>query len=56
MASIELQRVGKSFGQTAVLTDVDLRIEEGEFLVLVGPSGCGKSTLLRRAGGSRGGR
>ncbi|MEA3013256.1 MAG: multiple sugar transport system ATP-binding protein [Sphingomonadales bacterium] len=51
MASIELQRVGKSFGQTAVLTDVDLRIEEGEFLVLVGPSGCGKSTLLRLLAG-----
>jgi len=47
MASIELQRISKSFGQTAVLTDIDLRIEEGEFLVLVGPSGCGKSTLLR---------
>jgi multiple sugar transport system ATP-binding protein len=51
MASIELQRVGKSFGQTAVLTDVDLQIEEGEFLVLVGPSGCGKSTLLRLLAG-----
>ncbi|HVQ08613.1 MAG TPA: ABC transporter ATP-binding protein [Allosphingosinicella sp.] len=47
MASIELKRISKSFGQTAVLKDIDLRIEEGEFLVLVGPSGCGKSTLLR---------
>jgi multiple sugar transport system ATP-binding protein len=47
MASIELQRISKSFGQTTVLKDIDLRIEEGEFLVLVGPSGCGKSTLLR---------
>jgi multiple sugar transport system ATP-binding protein len=51
MASIELQRVSKSFGQTAILRDVDLQIDEGEFLVLVGPSGCGKSTLLRLLAG-----
>ena len=47
MASIELRKVSKAFGATAVLKDVDLSIEEGAFLVLVGPSGCGKSTLLR---------
>ena len=47
MASIELSRINKAFGETAVLQDVDLQVEDGAFLVLVGPSGCGKSTLLR---------
>ena len=47
MAEIELKGINKSFGQTAVLRDIDLAIGEGEFVVLVGPSGCGKSTLLR---------
>src|SRR5690606_21032598 len=36
-----------SFGDTAVLRDIDLSIADGEFLTLVGPSGCGKSTLIR---------
>ena len=47
MATVTLRGITKSFGTTAVLTDVDLAIAEGEFVVLVGPSGCGKSTLLR---------
>ena len=47
MANITIAKIDKSFGQTRVLTDVDLAIREGEFLTLVGPSGCGKSTLLR---------
>jgi multiple sugar transport system ATP-binding protein len=47
VAAVELRGVSKSFGSTPVLQDVDLTVEEGEFLVLVGPSGCGKSTLLR---------
>lgn len=47
MATVELRGVKKSFGSTPVLRDIDLTVEEGEFLVLVGPSGCGKSTLLR---------
>jgi len=47
MARIELRKISKSFGATAVLKDIDLAIEDGSFLVLVGPSGCGKSTLLR---------
>jgi len=47
MAKIELQGISKGFGHTPVLRDIDLVVEEGEFVVLVGPSGCGKSTLLR---------
>jgi multiple sugar transport system ATP-binding protein len=51
MASVELRAVSKSFGTTQVLRDIDLAVEEGEFVVLVGPSGCGKSTLLRAIAG-----
>jgi lactose/L-arabinose transport system ATP-binding protein len=51
MARVELLRVNKSFGTTAVIHDVSLSIEEGEFCAFVGPSGCGKSTLLRMIAG-----
>ena len=51
MASIALRHIDKAFGATRVLSDVDLDIEDGEFVVLVGPSGCGKSTLLRIVAG-----
>lgn len=51
MASIELNRVVKSYGDHPVLHGVDLSIADGEFVVLVGPSGCGKSTLLRMIAG-----
>ncbi|OJH51661.1 glycerol-3-phosphate ABC transporter ATP-binding protein [Agrobacterium pusense] len=47
MASVSIRSVAKTFGQTHVLTGVDLDIRDGEFISLVGPSGCGKSTLLR---------
>ena len=47
MASLAVQGLAKSFGDTTVLRDVDLVAESGEFLTLLGPSGCGKSTLLR---------
>ncbi len=49
--SLELSGLSKSFGQTTVLSRIDLRVEPGEFLSLVGPSGCGKSTLLRLIAG-----
>ena len=49
--SLELSGLSKRFGQTQVLSDIDLRVEPGEFLSLVGPSGCGKSTLLRLIAG-----
>ena len=41
----------KAIGAVEVVRDLDLAIEEGEFLVLVGPSGCGKSTTLRMLAG-----
>ncbi|MGP1396077.1 MAG: ABC transporter ATP-binding protein [Inquilinaceae bacterium] len=47
MAGLSLRRVCKSFGDVAVIQDVDLDVADGEFTVFVGPSGCGKSTLLR---------
>jgi ABC-type sugar transport system ATPase subunit len=51
MARIEFRNVFKSYGSVEVLRDIDLAIEDGEFIVLVGPSGCGKSTLLRMIAG-----
>ncbi len=51
MASVQIDRVGKSFGQHRILQDVSFEIPDGAFVVLVGPSGCGKSTLLRLIAG-----
>src|SRR5919109_426972 len=52
MAEIELEHLTKVFpGGVTAVADVSLRIEDGEFMVLVGPSGCGKSTLLRMIAG-----
>lgn len=43
---LEVCNLKKKFGGLDILKDVNVEIEEGDFLVLVGPSGCGKSTLL----------
>jgi multiple sugar transport system ATP-binding protein len=51
MASLTLRNIYKSFGNTAVLSGIDLDVDDGEFAVIVGPSGCGKSTLLRLIAG-----
>ena len=51
MAFIELKNIEKSFGSNKVINKFDIKINDGEFIVLVGPSGCGKSTLLRMISG-----
>ncbi|TYT61494.1 ABC transporter ATP-binding protein [Natrialba swarupiae] len=55
MTSIELDSVNKIYdsegGEICAVNDMDLEIQEGEFLVFVGPSGCGKTTTLRMIAG-----
>ena len=51
MATIEIDRLVKNYGQPTVVHGIDLAIQDGEFVVLVGPSGCGKSTTLRMIAG-----
>ena len=51
MAEVTLRHVQKSFGPVTVIDDLDLDVEDHEFMVLVGPSGCGKSTALRMIAG-----
>lgn len=44
---IKFENISKSYGQQAVLSDLNLTFEKGEMCMLLGPSGCGKSTLLK---------
>ena len=51
MSRIELSNLRKEYGSTVAVNNLDLTIEDGEFIVLVGPSGCGKTTTLRMIAG-----
>ena len=51
MARVTLTKVVKKFDDLTVIPDLDLEIEDKEFVVLVGPSGCGKTTTLRMIAG-----
>lgn len=51
MATLDLKKVYKSYGDLEVIHGIDLCIDHGEFVVFVGPSGCGKSTILRMVAG-----
>ena len=48
---VELKHVGKRYGDTQVLKDVNIEIEQGKFYTLLGPSGSGKTTILRAIAG-----
>ena len=51
MGEVVLSQISKQFDGFRVLEDLDLRVEDGEFVVLLGPSGCGKTTALRIVAG-----
>ena len=52
MAEVVLENICKTYGNNFhAIKDLNLSVEDGEFLILVGPSGCGKSTALRMIAG-----
>ena len=51
MASVTFDHVFKKYGDVTAVNDLNIHIEDKEFLVLVGPSGCGKTTALRSLAG-----
>lgn len=51
MSAVQFEQTGKTWGESVALHPTDLRLEEGQFSVLLGPSGCGKTTTLRLIAG-----
>jgi multiple sugar transport system ATP-binding protein len=51
MATVRFSNVSKRFGSSRIIDNLELDIQDKEFLVLLGPSGCGKTTLLRMLAG-----
>ncbi len=51
MTKVVFSKISMTFGSTHVLDDINLSVNQGEFVCLLGPSGCGKSTLLNIVGG-----
>ena len=51
MSLVSIENLTKEFGKVKAVNDISLKVNKGEFLVLLGPSGCGKSTLLRMIAG-----
>ena len=51
MATVTFDHVFKRYGDVTAVNDLNLEIQDEEFLVLVGPSGCGKTTALRMIAG-----
>jgi ABC-type sugar transport system ATPase subunit len=54
MSTVELREIHKTFGTCSVLRGLNLRVESGDYVVLLGKSGCGKTTLLRLIAGLSG--
>jgi multiple sugar transport system ATP-binding protein len=51
MASVTFKNINKKFGDQTIIKNLNLEVQDKEFLVLVGPSGCGKTTALRLLAG-----
>lgn len=51
MSTLKIKNLSKTIGSTKILDDVNISVNDGEFLILVGPSGSGKSTILRTIAG-----